>query len=116
MRHRLFVLPLVFLLFSCGIEASDDSSEDTSRTIKTPVGPANESGGGSHHGAVISLGSVELDGETFERRVLELGIRDGEWIEVRSGVAAGERVVSSGATLVKLASANPDAFGAGHAH
>ena len=59
---------------------------------------------------------VLLDGETFERRVLELGIRDGEWIEVRSGVAAGERVVSSGATLVKLASANPDAFGAGHAH
>ncbi|MED6335889.1 MAG: efflux RND transporter periplasmic adaptor subunit [Planctomycetota bacterium] len=59
---------------------------------------------------------VLLDGETFERRVLELGIRDGEWIEVRSGVAPGERVVSSGATLVKLASANPDAFGAGHVH
>jgi multidrug efflux pump subunit AcrA (membrane-fusion protein) len=59
---------------------------------------------------------VLLDGETFERRVLELGIRDGEWIEVRSGVTPGERVVSFGATLVKLASANPDAFGAGHAH
>jgi hypothetical protein len=59
---------------------------------------------------------VLLDGETFERRVLETGIRDGAWLEVRTGITAGERVVSKGAHLVKLASANPDGFGAGHVH
>ncbi len=59
---------------------------------------------------------VLVHGELFQKRVLELGIRDGRFVEVLSGVEAGERVVSSGAYLVKLASASPAAFGEGHAH
>ena len=59
---------------------------------------------------------VLLDGETFQKRVLELGIRDGRFVEVRSGLQVGERVVTKGAYLVKLASASPASFGEGHAH
>ncbi|BAZ93715.1 uncharacterized protein FOKN1_1317 [Thiohalobacter thiocyanaticus] len=59
---------------------------------------------------------VELGGETFERRVVQLGIRDGDNVEVRSGLAPGERVVSRGAYLVKLAASSPAEAGHGHAH
>ena len=59
---------------------------------------------------------VELGGETFERRVVQPGIRDGQYIEIRSGVASGERVVSKGAYLVKLAASGPAEAGHGHAH
>ena len=59
---------------------------------------------------------VELGGESFERRVVQLGMRDGDYIEIRSGVANGERVVSKGAYLVKLAASGPAEAGHGHAH
>lgn len=59
---------------------------------------------------------VLIHGEAFQKRVLELGIRDGQFVEVRSGIQEGERVVTKGAYLVKLASASPASFGEGHAH
>jgi multidrug efflux pump subunit AcrA (membrane-fusion protein) len=59
---------------------------------------------------------VELGGESFERRIVQLGIRDGDYIEVRNGIASGERVVSRGAYLVKLAASGPAEAGHGHAH
>lgn len=59
---------------------------------------------------------VELGGESFARRVVKTGIRDGQFIEIRSGVASGERVVSRGAYLVKLAASGPAEAGHGHAH
>ncbi len=59
---------------------------------------------------------VMVSGETFERRDLELGLRDGEFVEVRAGIAAGERVATHAAHLVRLASLSPASFGAGHAH
>jgi cobalt-zinc-cadmium efflux system membrane fusion protein len=59
---------------------------------------------------------VLVHGEAFQKRVLELGIRDGQFVEVRAGIREGERVVTRGAYLVKLASASPAAFGEGHAH
>lgn len=59
---------------------------------------------------------VELGGESFERRVVQLGIRDGSNIEIINGVAESERVVSRGAYLVKLASSGPAEAGHGHAH
>jgi RND family efflux transporter MFP subunit len=48
---------------------------------------------------------VQRSGETFERRVVRVGVRDGLWTEVLEGVEVGERVVSDGAYLVRLASA-----------
>ena len=59
---------------------------------------------------------VLIDGETFERRELEVGVRDGGFTEVRSGVAVGERVVTRGAYAVKLSALSPASFGHGHAH
>lgn len=59
---------------------------------------------------------VQQSGESFSRRIVKLGVRDGDWIEVLMGVTAGERVVSSGAYFVKLASSSQDEIGHGHAH
>ena len=59
---------------------------------------------------------VQLGGETFARRVVRLGLRDGEMIEVQDGVLAGEWVVAEGAWSVKLAASSTAAIGHGHAH
>ncbi|MDR9499874.1 MAG: efflux RND transporter periplasmic adaptor subunit [Hydrogenovibrio sp.] len=59
---------------------------------------------------------VQESGESFSRRIVQFGIRDGDWIEVLDGVKAGERVVSRGAYFVKLASSSQDEIGHGHAH
>ena len=59
---------------------------------------------------------VLIHGEAFQKRVLDLGVRDGKLVEVRAGIEAGERVVTEGAYLVKLAAASPASFGEGHAH
>lgn len=59
---------------------------------------------------------VQKEGETFERHVVTLGTRDGDWVGLRSGVASGERVVTLGAYQVRLAATAPAALGHGHAH
>ena len=59
---------------------------------------------------------VLIDGENFQRRELELGVRDNGWVEVSSGVLKGDRVVTEGAYAIKLASLSPASFGAGHGH
>lgn len=59
---------------------------------------------------------VMLGGESFQRRLVRLGIRDGDRVQVISGIEAGERVVSQGAYLVRLASASTVEAGHGHAH
>ena len=46
---------------------------------------------------------VQLTPEFFEKRPVKTGVTDGKRIEITEGVAAGERVVSKGAILVKLA-------------
>jgi len=59
---------------------------------------------------------VMLGGESFQRRMVRLGIRDGDQVQLVSGVEAGERVVSRGAYLIRLASAGSAEVGHGHAH
>jgi len=63
-----------------------------------------------------SVAYVMVEGESFERRVLRLGIRSHGWTEVLDGVAAGERVVTKGAYEIKLASASGAVPAHGHAH
>jgi cobalt-zinc-cadmium efflux system membrane fusion protein len=59
---------------------------------------------------------VMEDGESFFKRRVVTGARDGDWIEVVSGVSDGERVVSRGTWEVKLATM-PGAIPAhGHQH
>jgi len=48
--------------------------------------------------------------------VQRLGAREGDWVEVLDGLTSGQRVVSRGAYLVKLASTGTAQIGHGHAH
>ena len=52
-------------------------------------------------------------GNTFEIRPLELGRRDEEWVEVLSGISAGERYVAKNSFVVK---ADVEKSGATHDH
>jgi membrane fusion protein, heavy metal efflux system len=47
---------------------------------------------------------VQVDGEHFEKRPVTLGREDGPWVEVRTGLKKGERVVTKGGFDVHLAS------------
>jgi len=64
----------------------------------------------------LPVAYVMLAGELFQKRELELGIQDGGYVEVRSGLRAGERLATRGAYAVKLAALSPASFGPGHAH
>jgi membrane fusion protein, heavy metal efflux system len=59
---------------------------------------------------------VQLSGETFEKRDLTLGIRDGVFVQVLSGVSKGERVVTQGAYAIRLASVSTTIPAHGHSH
>lgn len=59
---------------------------------------------------------VLRDGESFERRLVTAGPRDGDMVTILSGIRAGERVVTQGAYQVRLAASAPAAMGHGHAH
>lgn len=59
---------------------------------------------------------VQAEGELFQRRVVTLDHRDGDWVAVRSGIEPGDRVVTKGAYAVRLAATAPAALGHGHAH
>ena len=59
---------------------------------------------------------VMREGESFERRIVMSGPRDGDQVAILSGLKAGERVVSQGAYQVRLAATAPAAMGHGHAH
>lgn len=63
-----------------------------------------------------SVAYVERGGETFERRSLTLGVRDGDHVEVTGGLAPGDRVVTKGAYAVRLAAASGAVPAHGHAH
>ena len=47
---------------------------------------------------------VQVGGESFEKRTVRLGDRDGGFVEVLEGVVAGERVVTAGGYDIHLAS------------
>jgi RND family efflux transporter MFP subunit len=59
---------------------------------------------------------VQVGGESFERRVLTLGARGAHHVVVRSGIDAGERVVSGAANQVRLASLSTAVPAHGHEH
>ncbi|KAF0153850.1 MAG: RND family efflux transporter MFP subunit [Elusimicrobia bacterium] len=59
---------------------------------------------------------VQDGGETFSRRLVETGLRDGDLVEIKSGLRAGERVVTRGAYKVRLAAASSALPAHGHAH
>ena len=63
-----------------------------------------------------SVAFIQKGGESWVRRVVTTGAIDGPWIEVLSGLNEGERVATSGAYKIKLASGSIGEVGHGHAH
>jgi multidrug efflux pump subunit AcrA (membrane-fusion protein) len=59
---------------------------------------------------------VQVGGETFQKRDLTTGIRDGDWVQVLSGITEGERVVTKGAYAIRLASVSSAIPAHGHVH
>jgi membrane fusion protein, heavy metal efflux system len=59
---------------------------------------------------------VQREGETFERRAVTLGPRSGDLVQVIGGLKPGERVVTKGAYLVRLASLSTSVPAHGHVH
>ena len=59
---------------------------------------------------------VQTGGESFSRRFVDIGARDGDRVGIRSGVKTGERVVTRGAYDVQLASAASGLPAEGHVH
>jgi membrane fusion protein, heavy metal efflux system len=59
---------------------------------------------------------VQREGETFERRAVTLGPRTGDLIQIVEGVRPGDRVVTKGAYLVRLASLSTSVPAHGHVH
>jgi membrane fusion protein, heavy metal efflux system len=59
---------------------------------------------------------VQTGGESFERRPVRVGgTREGGFLQIE-GVEAGERIVTRGAHLVRLAALSPQTPGHGHVH
>lgn len=59
---------------------------------------------------------VQAGGESFERRPVRVGrAREGGYVEV-SGLEAGERIVTRGAHLIRLAALSPQTPAHGHVH
>ena len=59
---------------------------------------------------------VHTGGESFSRRLIEVGGREGDLVGVRTGVEPGDRVVTRGAYDVQLASAAGGLPAEGHVH
>ena len=59
---------------------------------------------------------VQLSGESFERRPITIGARNGDKVEVLSGLEIDEVVVNKGAYQVKMASMSGQVPAHGHSH
>ena len=59
---------------------------------------------------------VQTEGESFQKRELKLGASDGMNVQVLSGIAEGERVVTKGAYQIKLSTASGALPAHGHEH
>lgn len=59
---------------------------------------------------------VQVAGESFEKRAVTPGGQDGTAIQIISGLSAGERVVTKGAHMIKLATQSGSVPAHGHEH
>ncbi len=84
----------------------------TSESVEAPTVPRS---------AVVDDGGrtlvyVQTGGESFEGRPVTLGNRQGGEVQITAGLRPGERVVTRGAYLVRLASMSSQAPAHGHVH
>jgi membrane fusion protein, heavy metal efflux system len=59
---------------------------------------------------------IQHEGESFSRRPVKLGIREGDLVQVTEGLKPGERIVTRGAYLVRLAALSTQIPAHGHVH
>jgi membrane fusion protein, heavy metal efflux system len=59
---------------------------------------------------------IQTAGETFDKRAVTLGIQDGVNVQVVAGTKEGERVVTKGAYMIKLATQSGNVPAHGHEH
>lgn len=64
----------------------------------------------------IPIVYVQTEGETVEKRYPKIGASDGSYVQALSNIEAGERVVTKGATYIRLATLSTSEMGHGHAH
>jgi membrane fusion protein, heavy metal efflux system len=84
----------------------------TRRTAIAPVVPET---------AIVDDGGrpvvfVQATGEAFLRKPVQLGVREGGYVQVTEGVFPGERVVTRGGYLVRLAAMSNQVPAHGHVH
>lgn len=122
-------------ILSIGKEVEDDHPMlpiyvQINEEVEQPDGGFAEvqvSVGGARQGLVVPVealledyGSysviVQLGGESFERREIALGRRNGQWVEVLDGLAPNEWVVTEGAFQIKMTSMSGQTPSHGHAH
>jgi RND family efflux transporter MFP subunit len=63
-----------------------------------------------------SIAYVQRGGETFERRIVRVGIEDQGWVEILEGLEPGERIVTEGSYDVALAARSSELPDHGHVH
>jgi RND family efflux transporter MFP subunit len=59
---------------------------------------------------------IQTAGESFLRKPVQLGLREGGYVQVLEGVFPGERVVTRGAHLIRLAAMSNQVPAHGHVH
>ena len=59
---------------------------------------------------------VQVGGESFERRAVKLGNREAGLVQITGDIAPGERIVTRGAPLIRLAALSPQVPAHGHTH
>lgn len=59
---------------------------------------------------------VQIAGESFQKRPVALGAQDGTFVQILSGIRKGERVVTKGAYMIKLATQSGAVPAHGHEH
>ena len=59
---------------------------------------------------------IQTGGESFDRRAVQLGNRESGLVQILGDISPGERVVVSGAPLIRLAALSPKVPAHGHTH
>lgn len=76
-------------------------------SVLVPVGAVQDESG-------TQVVYVQTGGESFERRIVQTGARDGAHFAIAAGLEAGQRVVSKGAYLIRLSTSMAGPSGHGH--
>lgn len=58
----------------------------------------------------------QLDAEGYQKQEVEIGVGDGQYVQILKGLSAGDRIVTKGAYQVKMASASAAIPGHSHEH